>query len=263
MPAWVVDLGLNKLLAQVNALAPNRSKASDGSIGDLAHAGTVSDHNPEDTADADAPGNPDEQVDARDITHDPGHGADMAAITEAIRVSRDKRVKYVIFNRRIYHGTRDAARRGLTAYRWYDYFGDNPHTKHAHVSVEDATHDQTQDWSIMANVTISAAEWQRLHRSVDGVIDAPTGWPPSDESGDGLSLQSLYRSTNTLARTAAAGIPLVRQDIAALSAKVGQGEIIVDAAILREVMLRPEVVETYAKAIAAEIAELHFGVVTP
>jgi hypothetical protein len=36
-----------------------------------------------------------------------------------------------------------------------------------------------------------------------------------------------------------------------------------DAALLAQVLLRPEVVETYAKAIAAEIAELHFGVVTP
>lgn len=137
---WSVDRGLDKLLAQVNAAAPGRSKASDGSIGDPAHQATDSDHNPEHPPPA---GNPDQQVDARDFTHDPAHGADMRVVSEAIRESKDPRVSYVIFNRRIFSGPN-----GPQPWVWRPYNGTNPHDKHMHVSVRDATHDQTQAWSI-------------------------------------------------------------------------------------------------------------------
>ena len=36
--AWRIAKSLDTLLAQLNALAPHRSKLSDGSIGDAAHA---------------------------------------------------------------------------------------------------------------------------------------------------------------------------------------------------------------------------------
>lgn len=144
--AWVVDKGLLKLRDEINMWAPHRSKASDGFIGDAAHQGTVSDHNPQHPA---PPGNPDYQVDAGDFTHDPAHGADMGMMSEAVRRSRDRRVKYVIFNRRIFYGSLEAKRRALTPYAWYRYTEDDPHTSHMHVSVEDTTHDQTQEWVIV------------------------------------------------------------------------------------------------------------------
>ncbi len=136
---WVVDRGLDKLLAQINAAAPLRSKASDGSVGDLAHAAGTSDHNPQASAGDDPPN----QVDARDFTHDPAAGADMAVISEAIRQSKDQRVSYVIFNRRIFSGT-DSAQPWV----WRPYSGDNPHDHHMHVSVNDVHNDETQDWAI-------------------------------------------------------------------------------------------------------------------
>lgn len=139
---WVVDRGLDVLLAQINAAAPDRSKASDGSIGDPAHQARESDHNPESPPPA---GNPDEQVDARDFTHDPAHGADMGVVTEAIRKSRDRRVKYVIFNRRIFSSYATATRK---AWEWGPYDGEDPHENHAHVSVNDVHHDETQLWAI-------------------------------------------------------------------------------------------------------------------
>jgi hypothetical protein len=137
---WVVDRGLNKLLEQINAAAPGRSKVSDGSIGDPAHQATESDHNPEHPPPS---GNPDFQVDARDFTQDPAHNADMGVVSEAIRQSHDRRVSYVIFNRRIFSGLD-----GPQPWVWRPYSGTDPHTNHMHVSVRDSTHDQTQDWSI-------------------------------------------------------------------------------------------------------------------
>ena len=66
--AWYVARSLDQLLAEINASAPNRNKASDGSIGDADHSSRESDHNPCDDHDC---------VCARDFTHDPGHGFEI------------------------------------------------------------------------------------------------------------------------------------------------------------------------------------------
>ena len=52
------------LRAQIDAMAPNRNKSSDGAIGDQSHQTRNSDHNP----------NADGVVTAMDITNDPEHG---------------------------------------------------------------------------------------------------------------------------------------------------------------------------------------------
>jgi hypothetical protein len=105
---------------QVNALAPKRSKVSDGWIGDIAHAKKISDHNPNERG----------IVTAFDITHDPTRGCDALDIAEALRISRDHRIKYVIFASRIFSSTIDA-------WRWRPYTGTNPHIRHVHISVYD------------------------------------------------------------------------------------------------------------------------------
>lgn len=134
---------LQTLLAQVDALYPNRSKASDGWIGDAAHATRVSDHNP------DANG----VVRAQDFTHDPD---DLSGewLANALIKSGDKRIKYIIWNKRIWQNG-----------SWKAYDGLNPHTKHLHLSVGGdydnkakwnlgvAMHDgkTAQEWYLIAN----------------------------------------------------------------------------------------------------------------
>ena len=44
--SWYVAHSLDQLLAEINASAPGRNKASDGSIGDANHSNSTSDHNP-------------------------------------------------------------------------------------------------------------------------------------------------------------------------------------------------------------------------
>ncbi len=151
---WVVDKGLNVLLAQINAAAPDRDKSSDGSVGDLDHQSRTSDHNPESPAPA---GNPDNQVDARDFTHDPAHGADMAVVAESIRQSRDVRVRYVIWHDRIFYPT---SRNGYAAWAWQPHTGTYHH--HLHVSVNDVHNDKTQPWEIGIDMALTADDLNKI-----------------------------------------------------------------------------------------------------
>ena len=88
MPSWRVAKSLETLRRQVNDMAPGRSTASDGTIGDQSHQIRNSDHNP----------NADNVVTAMDITHDPAHGVDAGAMAEMLRLSQDPRIKYIISN---------------------------------------------------------------------------------------------------------------------------------------------------------------------
>lgn len=116
---------------------PDRSKASDGTIGDAAHQAETSDHNPRVVP---ALG-PTPVVLAADITHDPAHGVDTYAQAEQLRVSRDLRISYVISNRRITGPNHNWA--------WDPYSGTDPHTNHMHVSVvANPAADLETDWSI-------------------------------------------------------------------------------------------------------------------
>lgn len=119
MASWMVAPALDALLAQINKYAPNRSKLSDGSIGDAAHSARVSDHNPLKLPFCATP-----LVRARDFTHDPAGGLNAGWLASKLIECRDSRISYLIWNRQIWE-----------AGRWQPYNGSNPHTKHIHVSV--------------------------------------------------------------------------------------------------------------------------------
>jgi hypothetical protein len=134
---WRVAKSLDRLLAQVNRLAPDRSKASDGAIGDAKHQSRESDHNPWVTDGTIG------VVTARDITNDPKHGCSAEQIANSIVASKDPRIKYVIWNKRICNAT-------VQRWKWRAYKGKNPHTKHVHISVlpDKAKYDDEQDWQL-------------------------------------------------------------------------------------------------------------------
>lgn len=148
---------LDQLRDEIDARAPGRSKASDGWIGDDAHADRPSDHNP----------NAKGVVCAFDATHDPAHGADMAVISEHIRTHPPLAAKYIIFNRRI-------AERS-NGWRWKNYGGSNPHTKHMHVSVgrgadgsSTGPYDDTSAWGISSAATTGGADVIGIKRGDTG-----------------------------------------------------------------------------------------------
>jgi hypothetical protein len=115
--AWRLAESLVVLRNQIDAMAPRRSKASDGTIGDAAHGSRCSRHNPNDFG----------VVTALDITHDPARGCDIHAIADHVRRFPHPELSYLISLGRI------AGR--STGWAWHRYTGSNPHNIHVHFGV--------------------------------------------------------------------------------------------------------------------------------
>lgn len=119
------------LLREIDAAFPRRLKASDGLCGDKAHQERVSDHN---------------TGSAIDFTHDPQNGPDLEAL--AALLIKDKRCKYVIWNKRI-------ATPEIQGGAWRPYPTDpknigkvNPHTRHLHFSLREAAREDVSSWKV-------------------------------------------------------------------------------------------------------------------
>lgn len=125
MADWYVDRGLAKLIGQWREAHPG---AVVGTIGDPAHQGTDSDHNPE----------ADGSVDAGDFM--PGASvsqADLDEFAEMLRAHRDPRIAYVIRRQRIFSST-------ISPWQWRSYSG--AYHGHTHVSVNDRHENDTTPW---------------------------------------------------------------------------------------------------------------------
>lgn len=134
------------LRTQVNEARKGRDKASDGWIGDPAHRGRKSDHNP----------NPKGVVTAIDIDENLSAGEDAATLVKALignQVNR-KRLKYIIYEGRI------TDKNDIT--KWKPYSGTNAHKHHVHISA--ATSPQLHDDPSLWDLT--------------GWADQPAGAPP-------------------------------------------------------------------------------------
>lgn len=146
--SYTIARSVAAILSQATALHPSRSTASDGTIGDPAHAARVSDHNPDSRG----------IVHAADLTHDPAHGMDAHAWADQLRLKcksgAERRVKYIISNRRIASETANWA--------WRSYSGSNAHTQHVHISINSGTtyENDVSPWFTAKGLTV--AEIQEL-----------------------------------------------------------------------------------------------------
>lgn len=164
--SWRLAKSIETFRSQVNQAAPNRSKASDGTIGDAAHSARKSDHNP----------NAAGVVCAIDITHDPAGDMDCHVLAEQLQASKDPRIGYVIWNGRIMSGSHSKR-----AWEWREYTGTNPHNKHLHISVsqDPAKYDDPKAWSIGAKrptqsaTALVAGVRVPVLRMDDGTLYAP------------------------------------------------------------------------------------------
>lgn len=131
---WREAKSLLTLRDQINAMFPGRNKASDGTIGDARHQAEKSDHNP----------NAAGVVTAFDVTHDPA-GCTGDWLATVLQNSKDPRIKYLIWNRRItVHGD-------IT--KWSAYHGASPHTEHVHISVsaDPKLYDDDRTWNLASS----------------------------------------------------------------------------------------------------------------
>jgi hypothetical protein len=161
--------GIERLVADVDAMAPHRSTTHDGILGDQRHAAEHSGHNP----------NAAGVVCAVDITHDPAHGADAGDIAENIRLDRDDRLGYAIFNGRIFAGPE-----GPSPFVWRTYHvppGGSRHEDHVHVSLRQDPHyyDDDGGWEIMAGLTKDEVKAAVREVLAEELVTAPgeTGEP--------------------------------------------------------------------------------------
>lgn len=135
---WHLAPSLAACRDEANRIAPNRSKVSDGTIGDAAHSARTSDHNP----------GARDRVHALDLTHDPAGGFDAHTHAERLRAAQDRRVKYLISNGR---WAGPGAPGG--GWHWRPYLGSNPHMRHIHISIHStvAAETDTRPWWPLAD----------------------------------------------------------------------------------------------------------------
>lgn len=140
-----LDPPLDVMRSQVLACT-TLERAEIGWIGDPDHASRESAHNPENPP---PPGNPPDEVDAIDVPHAPDRGADMHVMTEELRqahaAGRDNRLRLVIFNGRQWSNYDHAEGPRFT---WRKYYGENPHTKHAHIERTDSNRTDLRPFEI-------------------------------------------------------------------------------------------------------------------
>lgn len=139
---------LAKLRDEFNTVAPKRDKVSDGWIGDTAHQRNSSDHNPDETGtvpirDADKT----DEVHALDVDVDlKTAGLSMEEVVQFLlgrcRAGAENRLRYIIFNRRIWSASTGWAQRAYT--------GASPHDHHAHFSgsYETAKEQDVSSWRL-------------------------------------------------------------------------------------------------------------------
>lgn len=141
--AWFPEPAIVSILLDANRVAPKRSHASDGIIGDASHAASVSDHNPD----------TDGGVHACDITNDPAGGFDAwqwaHAVSNRIVQGLETRVKYLVSNDGKGCDQIFSKRDGVWAWR-QNGSCKTEHRSHLHVSIlytDAAENDQTPFFS--------------------------------------------------------------------------------------------------------------------
>lgn len=167
--AWINVPASISLDREFDTAFPDRDTASDGTIGDGEHSQSVSDHNPDETGNTGGKEDPDglNEVHARDIGITLRRsGWSMERVVQLIlarcRSGAEKRLDYIIFNRRIWARSSDWAQRAYT--------GRNPHDHHAHFSFrygsgsgQSNPENITSPWGILAAIEADQPkEWDEM-----------------------------------------------------------------------------------------------------
>ena len=188
---------LDQLRTEINALCPGRSTTSDGACASQKHSqqNPNSDHEPDQ----------DGLACARDFTKDVAAGCD-GRMVDRIIATRDKRLKYVIFNYAIgksYPWTEKKTGIHYQAWEWGPYRGPNPHDHHFHVSIHQDGKRDTRRWFGAAPSTATGRLTMLLKYGQDWWLVA---------AGDDVMLRRRYIGSGVLLamlQSAAPPLPVI------------------------------------------------------
>ncbi len=210
---WQVVPALEVLLVQVDAAWP-APHAADGTLASVKHreASPTSDHNPDKHGDVRA-------ADIGEVVENDGF-----TLAEAIRLSKDPRVKYVIHEKRMFSSY---AKGTYAPFTWRPYGGDNPHLSHVHISLLKVNQDDTSSWSIGKDSVEGDDDMAALQ--VEELQEALNLAGLFDEDGNVLEVDGVYG-----AHTQAAFVQGLRN----LEATLDEARV---AEIIRQTILVPDV----------------------
>lgn len=245
----IITPALGAARESLNRRFPDRDKASDGWIGDAAHRGTRSGHNPDET------GNPEyqdsdslDEVRAVDLDDDLRHpGLTMHDVVRAILATpADRgRCSYLIYDRTIWSRSAD--------YEPRDYTGTNPHTSHLHISGRPTNDADDRPWLSIERLGIEEDD-----------VSAEEVWDHDSTNvrGEPKTMGTMQRWTNEYSkRTAERSTELLAGQAALHAAVTGQDPTQAFRTELarHRAELVAELGEDLAAAVAAELGELPAG----
>lgn len=177
--AWVLTRGMTNLRNQINKVGPERDKASDGTIGNAAHATGTSGHNPDLTGNAEyKDGDSKDEVRAIDTDNSgpwlPGVTAEKIVqhlVEKGRSGNLETQIRYLIYNRRIWAAS--------TGWVTQVYNGASPHTEHIHASGaynqaadENTTYDYGLESLVIEDMAITPDEFLKIRlNSALGIYD--------------------------------------------------------------------------------------------
>lgn len=236
MSAWETVACLLTLRSEINEVAPGRDTGADGTIGDSAH-NPSSDHTPDEDSDVlrDHDADSKNEVHALDIDVDlqtPGLSLEEI-VQHILKLCRagDRRLRYIIFNRRIWSASSGWAQR--------TYTGADPHTNHAHFSASYTTSQEarTDSWHLEDLVALTETELDQIEaRAKKGAAEALDAYARGQLITGGGSRDGAL--TTNLARTGF----LANQFAPALAAAVAEldlGDVDEDALAAKVAALVP------------------------
>jgi hypothetical protein len=239
--AWVKVKWIPPLFAAFDTMWPNRTRAQDGTIGDTAHQGSVSGHNPDDT-----PGSRPERTDAdskaevRAADVD-ARGVPMQQVIDGILAdpAERRRFIYIIFD--------GSTWRAADGWRRKVYTGSDQHRTHAHFSGHpDSDEDGRPFTTILNSGGSTVTTFDTPVRCADGadrplwqvLVDVWAGIYHGGGEANGVQGDYDVRFPRSLyAETAA-----VKEAIAGLTGSIGGGVTHADlVAALKEALTDPAV----------------------
>lgn len=179
---------LAELRSEFDRCFPGRDRASDGWIGDPAHAARASDHNP----------------DGRGVVHaidvDVDLGSPMADVVRHLVARRDRRLTYIIHARTIWSASHGWQPR--------PYRGDNPHIEHVHISASDEPHleNDTRSFDLEeVPVALTAADKEWIAAEIDKAAEKAANkvWTQdinADPKVSNLAYTSLWAMAQAVTR---------------------------------------------------------------